>query len=46
MGNGFTYLMAALDVVAAVAYGIQGDWPRTIYWLLGAFMVVTTTLMR
>jgi len=39
----FPALLIALDVGAAVVYGLEGDWRRTIYWTAAAVLTVVVT---
>ena len=39
----FPALLIVLDVGAAVVYGLEGDWRRTIYWTAAAVLTVVVT---
>jgi len=41
--NIFPYILAALDIGAAVVYTLQGDYWRAGYWLSAAFLTYSTT---
>jgi len=41
----FPTLLIALDVLAAVGYGLQGwhEWRKVVYWLAAAVLTYTVT---
>jgi len=39
----FPAVLIALDIGAAVVYGVEGDWRRTIYWTAAAVLTVVVT---
>ena len=39
----FPALLVALDLGAAVVYGIEGDWRRAVYWTAAAVLTVVVT---
>lgn len=39
----FPLMLIALDIGAAVAYGVNGDARKVIYWLAAAVLNVTVT---
>ena len=39
----FPLLLIALDVGAAIVYGIEGDARKVIYWLAAAVLNITVT---
>lgn len=39
----FPTALMALDALAATAYGCNGDWRRTVYWLAAATLTATVT---
>ena len=39
----FPALLIALDVAAAVVYGVEGDWRRCTYWLAAAWLTAMVT---
>ena len=39
----FPCLLIALDIGAAVVYGISGDWRKTVYWLAAAVLNAAVT---
>jgi len=42
-GNALIYLLTSIEIVAGVAYLVQGDRPRAALWVLyGVASVVTT----
>lgn len=36
----FPCLLIALDIGAAVVYGISGDWRKVIYWIAAAVLML------
>ena len=39
----FPTVLMALDALAATAYGFNGDWRRTVYWLAAATLTAAVT---
>lgn len=39
----FPTILIALDLGAAVVYGISGDWRKTVYWLAAAVLNAAVT---
>lgn len=39
----FPTVLIALDVCAAIAYAVAGDFRRTIYWTAAAVLTVSVT---
>ena len=39
----FPCILIALDLGAAVVYGISGDWRKTVYWLAAAVLNAAVT---
>ena len=39
----FPTILIALDVAAAVVYGLHGDWRHFIYWVSAATLTATVT---
>ena len=39
----FPTLLIALDLGAAVVYGISGDWRKVVYWIAAAVLNAAVT---
>ena len=39
----FPTILIALDLGAAVVYGISGDWRKVVYWVAAAVLNVAVT---
>ena len=39
----FPTVLIIFDLLAALAYGIAGDWRRLIYWIAAAILTATVT---
>lgn len=39
----FPTLLIALDLGAAVVYGISGDWRKVVYWIAAAVLSASVT---
>ena len=39
----FPTILIALDLGAAVVYGISGDWRKAVYWTAAAVLSVAVT---
>lgn len=39
----FPSILIVLDLLAALVYGIAGDWRRLIYWIAAAILTATVT---
>ena len=39
----FPTILIALDIGAAVVYGIAGDWRKVVYWIAAAVLNVAVT---
>lgn len=44
IGRVMAWAMIGGAVVAAVGYGIAGDWRRAVYWASAAVLQVTVTI--
>jgi hypothetical protein len=40
----FPYALIALDAFASVAYAIEGDFRRSIYWFAAAVLTLCVTI--
>lgn len=39
-------VMVAQDVLLAIGYAVQKDWPRTLYWLLAAGLCAVVPFIK
>ncbi len=44
MAELFPMVLILLDLSAAVAYGLQADWRRSIYWFAAAVLTLMVTI--
>lgn len=44
-GNIAVNLGIGVDVMAAIGYGLQGDWKRVLYWISATGIMVAVRLM-
>lgn len=43
MAKWFPITLMCLDLGAAILYGFEGDWRRSIYWTAAAVLTATVT---
>ena len=39
----FPTILITFDLLAAVCYGLHGDWRRLVYWIAAATLTATVT---
>ena len=40
------YFFAIGDIMLAMLYATQGDWPRTVYWMSAGMLTGSTVFIR